>query len=167
MPHKKNTIIAERITGMARLVRGYSLAAMENIPLWQERDIAHSSVERVIIPDSTIAVDYALKLFNDVLERLVISEKRILENIDRFGGIVFSQQVLLKLTDKIGNRDRAYVMVQRNAMAAYEGPEGFRNLLKDDADVRRYLSEKEIDACFEVKYYLKNVGKIFKRVFGK
>jgi adenylosuccinate lyase len=167
MPHKKNPIIAERITGMARLLRGYSLAAMENIPLWHERDIAHSSVERVIIPDSTIAVDYSLKLFNDVLDRLVISEKKMLENIDRYGGIVFSQQVLLKLTDKIGNRDRAYIMVQRNAMAAYDGPDGFRDLLKEDKDICRYLTEKEIDACFDVKYYLKNVGKIFKRVFGK
>jgi adenylosuccinate lyase len=167
MPHKKNPIISERITGMARLLRGYALAAMENISLWHERDIAHSSVERVIIPDSTIAVDYSLKLFNDVLGRLVINEKRMLENIDRFGGIVFSQQVLLKLTDKIGNRDQAYLIVQRNAMAAYEGPQGFRDLLKDDKDVGRYLSEKEIDTCFELKYYLKNVGKIFRRVFGK
>jgi adenylosuccinate lyase len=167
MPHKKNPIISERITGMARLLRGYALAAMENISLWHERDIAHSSVERVIIPDSTTAVDYSLKLFNDVLERLVINEKRMLENIDRFGGIVFSQQVLLKLTDKMGNRDQAYIIVQRNAMAAYEGPQGFRDLLKNDKDLRRFLNEKEIDSCFDVKYYLKNVGKIFKRVFGK
>lgn len=167
MPHKRNPITAERLTGIARVVRGYSLAAMENIPLWHERDIAHSSVERIIIPDSTIIVDYGLKLFNDILERLVIDEKRMLENIYRYGGIVFSQRVLLLLTDKIGSRDRAYLLVQRNAMKAYEGPKGFQDLLKEDRDIRHYLSESEIDSCFDLDYYLRNVGKIFKRVFGK
>jgi adenylosuccinate lyase len=167
MPHKRNPITAERLTGLARLLRGYSVSAMENIALWHERDIAHSSVERVIIPDSTILVDYGLKLFNDILDRLVIDEKRMLENIYRFGGIVFSQRVLLRLTEVIGNRDKAYPMVQRNAMKAYEGIHGFRELLKEDLEIGQYLSEAEIDGCFDLEYYFKNVGKIFKRAFGR
>ncbi|SYZ73913.1 Adenylosuccinate lyase [Candidatus Zixiibacteriota bacterium] len=167
MPHKRNPITAERITGLARLLRGYALSSMENIPLWHERDIAHSSVERVILPDSTIAVDYSLKIFNDILDRLVIDEKRMQENIYRYGGIVFSQRVLLRLTEKVGNRDRAYLMVQRNAMKAYESSRGFRELIKKDRDIRQYLTDAEIDECFDVGYYLKNVGKIFKRVFGQ
>ena len=167
MPHKRNPITAERLTGIARIVRGYALSAMENIPLWHERDIAHSSVERIIIPDSTIILDYGLKLLNDILDRLGVDEKRMLENIYRNGGIVFSQRLLLLLTDKAGNRDRAYVMIQRNAMKAYEGPKGFQDLVKEDRDIRHYLSENEIDSCFDLEYYLRNVGKIFKRVFGK
>ncbi len=167
MPHKRNPITAERLTGLARLLRGYSISAMENIPLWHERDIAHSSVERVIIPDSAIAVDYGLKIFNDILERLVVDEKRMLENIYRNGGIVFSQRVLLKLTEAIGNRDKAYNIVQRNAMKAYEGMKGFHELVKGDKEVAAYIEANEIDNCFDLEYYLKNVGKIFKRVFGK
>ncbi|MCX6826308.1 MAG: adenylosuccinate lyase [candidate division Zixibacteria bacterium] len=167
MPHKKNPITAERLSGLARLLRGYAVAAMENIPLWHERDIAHSSVERVILPDSTIAVDYGLKIFNDILDRLVIDEKRMLENIYRYGGIVFSQRLLLDLTDVIGNRDKAYFMVQRNAMKAYEGIKGFHELVKEDSEIRQYLTETKIDRSFDLEYYFKNVGKIFKRVFGK
>jgi adenylosuccinate lyase len=167
MPHKRNPITAERITGLARLLRGYALSSMENIPLWHERDIAHSSVERVILPDSTIAVDYSLKIFNDVLDRLVIDEKRMQENIYRYGGIVFSQRVLLRLTEKVGNRDRAYLMVQRNAMKAYESSRGFRDLIKKDRDIKQYMTDGEIDECFDLGYYFKNVGKIFKRVFGQ
>ena len=167
MPHKRNPITSERLTGLARLLRGYALSSMENIPLWHERDIAHSSVERIIIPDSTIAVDYGLKLFNDILDRIVINEKRMLENIYRYGGIVFSQRVLLKLTEVIGNRDKAYFLVQRDAMEAYEGTDGFRELLKEDREIMQYLSEAEIDECFDLDYYLKNVGKIFRRVFGQ
>ncbi|MCX6828928.1 MAG: adenylosuccinate lyase [candidate division Zixibacteria bacterium] len=167
MPHKRNPITSERLTGLARLLRGYALSSMENIPLWHERDIAHSSVERIIIPDSTIAVDYGLKLFNDILDRIVINEKRMLENIYRYGGIVFSQRVLLKLTEVIGNRDKAYFLVQRDAMEAYEGTDGFRELLKEDREIMQYLSEADIDECFDLDYYLKNVGKIFRRVFGQ
>ena len=167
MPHKRNPITSERLTGLARLLRGYALSSMENIPLWHERDIAHSSAERIIIPDSTIAVDYGLKLFNDILDRIVINEKRMLENIYRYGGIVFSQRVLLKLTEVIGNRDKAYFLVQRDAMEAYEGTDGFRELLKEDREIMQYLSEAEIDECFDLDYYLKNVGKIFRRVFGQ
>ncbi len=166
MPHKKNPITCERLTGLARLLRGYALSAMENIPLWHERDIAHSSVERVIIPDSTIAVDYGMKLFNDILDLLVINEKRMYDNIYYYGGIVFSQRLLLKLTTALQDRDRAYRIVQRNAMEAYKGKKGFRELVKADPDITAKMTDKEIDACFELDYYLKNVDKVFKRVFG-
>jgi len=167
MPHKRNPITAERLTGLARLLRGYSVSAMENIALWHERDITHSSVERVIIPDSTIAVDYGLKIFNDILERLNIDEKRMMENIYRFGGIVFSQRLLLALTKSVGDRDKAYAIVQRNAMRAYESDRGFQEVVKEDREIRQYLNETEIDSCFDIEYYLKNVSKVFKRVFGK
>lgn len=167
MPHKKNPIAAERLAGLARVVRGYAVTAMENIPLWHERDIAHSSAERIIIPDSCIVVDYALKIFCDILDRLVIDKGRMMENIFRHGGIFFSQRLLLKLTAVIGDRDKAYRMVQRNAMRAYKINKGFKDLVKADAEISGYLKEKEIDECFELKYYLKNVNKIFRRVFGK
>jgi adenylosuccinate lyase len=167
MPHKKNPITAERITGIARMLRGYSVTAMENIPLWHERDIAHSSVERVIIPDATILTDYGLEKFNELLKGLVVNEKRMIENIFHRGGIVFSQRLLLKLTGPVGSRDKAYRMVQRNAMAAQQGKGLFRDLVKKDRDIRKHLSESEIDDCFDLRYYTKNVGKIFKRVFGR
>lgn len=165
MPHKKNPIAAEKLCGLARLLRGYSIAAMENIPLWHERDIAHSSVERVIIPDSTITIDYGLDLFNDLLDRLTINESNMINNIYLYGGIVFSQRLLLKLTTAIGDRDKAYRIVQRNAMNAYKGKKGFKELIENDKEATRFLSSDEINECFEIDYYLKNVDKIFKRVF--
>ncbi len=165
MPHKKNPIASERLAGLGRLVRGYSVTAMENIPLWHERDIAHSSAERVIIPDSTTAVDYGLNLLHDILSRLVIDEKRMMENIFYNGGVVFSQRLLLKLTPRVGNRDKAYVMVQRNAMDAHKGKGDFKELARKDKEILEYLGEAEVDECFNLDYYLKNVEKIFKRVF--
>ena len=167
MPHKKNPITAERLCGIARMVRGFAVSAMENIPLWHERDIAHSSVERVILPDSTIIVDYGMQKFIDLLSGLVVNEKRMMDNIYYRGGVVFSQRLLLKLTGPLGSRDRAYRMVQRNAMKAVETDGSFRELVKKDAEIRDVLSEKEIDSCFDLAYYTKNVEKIFKRVFGK
>ncbi len=167
MPHKKNPITCERLTGLARLLRGYSVSAMENIPLWHERDIAHSSVERIILPDSTIAVDYGLKLFNDILDNLVINEKRMHENIYLYGGIVFSQRLLLKLTTATGDRDKAYRMVQRHALAAYNSDRGFRNLVESDPEIGRFLKKNEIAECFELDYFFRNVNKVIKRVFGK
>ncbi|UCD93988.1 MAG: adenylosuccinate lyase [Candidatus Zixiibacteriota bacterium] len=167
MPHKKNPITAERLSGIGRLLRGYSLTAMENVPLWHERDIAHSSAERVIIPDSTILVDYGLKLLNDILNRLVVNKERMLENIYRHGGIVFSQRLLLRLTDAIGSRDRAYLIIQRNAMQALRGKTGFKELVKKDKDITKHLKADKIEECFELDYYLKNVDKIFRRVFRK
>ncbi len=167
MPHKKNPITAERVTGIARLLRGYALSSMENIPLWHERDIAHSSVERIIIPDATIIIDYGLQKFIDLLQGLVVNERRMLENIYYGGGLVFSQRLLLKLTGPVGSREKAYRMVQRNAMLASEGKGGFRDLVKKDKEITQYLKTTDIDDCFDLAYYTKNVGKIFRRVFGK
>ncbi len=166
MPHKRNPITAERISGIARMVRGYAVSAMENIPLWHERDIAHSSVERVIIPDSCIIVDYGLQKFIDLLSGLVVNEQKMHDNIFLGGGIVFSQRLLLKLAGPVGSREDAYRMVQRNAMAAWEGKGLFKELAKQDADIRKHLKESEIDECFDLTYYTRNVDAIFKRVFG-
>lgn len=167
MPHKKNPITAERITGIARMVRGYAVSAMENIPLWHERDIAHSSVERVIIPDSCIIVDYGLEKFIGLLKGLVINEKRMLENIYYKGGVVFSQRLLLKLTGPIGSREKAYRLVQKNAMLAQDGKGLFKELVRKDKEILKHLSQSEIDECFDLGYYTKNVNKIFRRVFKK
>ena len=167
MPHKKNPITAERITGIARLLRGYSLAAMENVPLWHERDIAHSSVERVILPDATIVLDYGLQKFIGLLSGLVVDRKRMLENVYYKGGVVFSQRLLLKLTGLVGSRDKAYRMVQRHAMAAVAGRGLFRENVSNDPDIGKYLSKREIDECFDLAYYTRHVDAVFKRVFGK
>ncbi len=167
MPHKKNPITAERITGIARLLRGYAVSAMENIPLWHERDIAHSSVERIIIPDSTIITDYALHKFIELLRGLVINEKRMLENIFYRGGLVFSQRLLLMLTGPVGSREKAYRLVQKHGLAAAEGKGLFRELVKNDKEIRRHLSEEEIDGCFDLGHYTRHVDKIFKRVFKR
>jgi len=166
MPHKKNPITAERITGIARLLRGYALSAMENIPLWHERDIAHSSVERIILPDANIIADYGLQKFIGVLKGLVINEKRMLENIFYRGGVVFSQRLLLKLTGPVGSREKAYRMVQRNALTAVEEKGLFNELVHHDKEIHHYLSDSEIYSCFDLTYYTRNVNHIFKRVFG-
>jgi len=165
MPHKKNPITAERVAGLARVMRGNALAAMENIALWHERDITHSSVERVIIPDSCILIDYVLHKFISILSRLVVNKKRMLDNIYMTGGLVFSQRVLLKLTGPVGSREKAYKIVQENAMKAHAGEAKFMDLIKRDKRVTDYLSQKEIESCFALDYYLRNVNKIFKRVF--
>jgi adenylosuccinate lyase len=165
MPHKKNPIACERLSGLARLLRGYAIVAMENIPLWNERDISHSSAERVILPDSTIACDYALNLFLGILDRLVINPERMRENIFFNGGVVFSQRLLLILTAAIGDRDKAYRLVQKHAMKAHEGKGDFRKLVGRDEIINKHLTAEEIDKCFELDYYLKHVDKIFKRVF--
>ena len=167
MPHKKNPITCERVTGIARMLRGYAIPAMENVPLWHERDIAHSSVERVIIPDATIILDYGLQKFLEILKGLVVNEKRMLENIFYRGGIVFSQRLLLKLTGPVGDRDKAYRLVQRNAMAAQAGRGLFRDLVHHDKEITGFLSQAEIDESFDLAYYTKHVDKIFRRVFGK
>lgn len=166
MPHKKNPITAERVTGIARLVRGYAVSAMENVPLWHERDIAHSSVERVILPDATIIIDYGLQKFIEILSNLVVNEKRMLENIYYGGGLVFSQRLLLKLAGPVGSRDKAYRMVQRNALAASEGRGMFKDLVHKDKEITHYLSPSKIDSCFSLTPYARHVSKIFRRVFG-
>ncbi len=164
MPHKKNPITAERLTGISRLMRGYAVSALENVALWHERDIAHSSVERIIIPDVTILADYGLAKFNDLLAGLVINKKQMLSNIYFRGGIVFSQRLLLKLTSKLGSREDAYVIVQRNAMNAHDNNGSFRDLISEDPDVTAHLNSAEIEELFTLDYYLKNAKQIVERV---
>ncbi len=167
MPHKRNPVLSENLVGLARLVRGYAAPALENVALWHERDISHSAVERVIGPDATIALDFALDRLADVVEKLVVYPERMRANLEAQGGIVFSQQVLLALTEKGVSREDAYKIVQRNAMAAWEGKGGFRDLLAADKAAAKHLKPKELDALFDLKRHLKHVDTIFKRVFGK
>lgn len=165
MPHKRNPITTERISGMARLLRGNALAAMENVSLWHERDISHSSVERVIIPDSTITLDYMLYKFADIMENLIVYPENMKKNLDRTHGLIFSQRVLLKLVDQGLSRERAYELVQRNAMQSWSTGDDFRQLLLADSDVMSSLMEKEIAGLFDYSYHLQHVDDIFKR-FG-
>jgi len=167
MPHKRNPVLSENLVGLARLVRGYAVPALENVALWHERDISHSAVERVIGPDATIALDFALARLADVIDKLVVYPERMRANLETQGGIVFSQQVLLALTGKGVSREDAYRIVQRNAMAAWDGKGRFRDLLAADKDVSKALPAKELDALFDLERHLKHVDTIFKRVFGK
>lgn len=166
MPHKKNPISSENLCGLARIVRSNSLAAMENIALWHERDISHSSVERVIFPDSTILIDYMLNRFKKVVDNLVIHEKNMLKNANLFGGIVYSQKVLLELINKGLTREEAYKLVQRNALDAFENNGNFKTNLVNDNDVKKYLSLSEIENCFNTQDYLKNIETIYARFEG-
>lgn len=165
MPHKRNPITCERISGLARLVRGNALASLEDITLWHERDISHSSVERVILPDSTIAVDYALNKFIDIVDKLLIYPDAMKANIEKTGGLIFSQRILISLVNKGIERDNAYRWVQRNAMKKWLNNEDFRENVHKDEDITKYLSSKEIDDCFDYAYYLRNIDVIMKR-FG-
>jgi adenylosuccinate lyase len=167
MPHKRNPILSENLTGLARLLRGYALAAMEDVALWHERDISHSSVERVIAPDATIALDFALHRFAGMIENLRVYPERMRENLDQTGGLYEAQRVLLALVGKGVARQEGYVYVQRNAMKVWEEKVDFRTALKRDPDVKRALSDVEIDACFALEYHLKHVDTIFRRVFGE
>jgi adenylosuccinate lyase len=167
MPHKRNPIGCENLSGLARLVRSNAMAALENIALWHERDISHSSVERVIIPDSSILTDYMLNRLKEILDKLHVYPKRMKENMLRSYGLFNSQRVMLALIDKGLNRDYAYDIVQRNAMKSWQTGSQFRKMLFRDTDVKRYLTAKEIDDIFDLKYYLKNVDYIFKRVFSQ
>jgi adenylosuccinate lyase len=164
MPHKKNPISAENLSGLARVVRANSVAALENVCLWHERDISHSSAERIIFPDSTILLDYMLNRFASVLENLVIHEENMLRNTSLYGGVVFSQRVLLALCDKGLAREEAYKIVQKNAHAAWNCPGGdFKANLLSDEDVLKVLNTEEIESYFDAKYYLSNIEEIYKR----
>lgn len=164
MPHKRNPVICERICGLSRLLRGNAQAAMENVALWHERDISHSSVERVIIPDSTLALDYMLHKFIQVIDGLVVFPDRMLENLVKTRGLFFSQRVLIELMQRGLPRARAYDVVQRCAMQSWRENSEFKdNLLKDKA-ASRYLDQKALDTIFDLNYYLRNVNKIFRRV---
>ena len=166
MPHKRNPILSENLTGLARLLRGWAVPALENVALWHERDISHSSVERVIGPDATVALDFALNRFAGMIENLRVYPARMQENLDQTGGLYEAQRVLLALVGKGVGRQEGYVYVQRNAMKVWEEKVDFRTALKGDPDVRKALSEAEIDACFALEYHLKHVDTIFARVFG-
>lgn len=166
MPHKRNPVGSENIAGLARIVRTNSLAALENVALWHERDISHSSAERVIAPDSTIALDFMLARMTGMIENLVVHEENMKANLEKTGGLYFSQQVLLALTQKGLIRDRAYRLVQRNAMRAWKEGLDFMDLLLKDKDVRRQLSPAEIKKIFDLGYHLKHVDTVFRRVFG-
>jgi len=167
MPHKRNPVLTENITGLARMVRGYVTPALENVALWHERDISHSSVERMIGPDATVTLDFALNRLTGVVDKLVVYPANMMKNLDRLGGLVHSQRVLIALTQKGCSREDAYRLVQRNAMPVWRGEGDFRTLLKADADVRKYLSDAEIDEKFDLGYHLKHVDTIFRRVFGE
>ena len=164
MPHKKNPVLSENLCGLARVVRCNSLAAMENIPLWHERDISHSSAERIIFPDSLTLVDFMLNRFKGIVENLVVHEKNMLKNTDKFGGIVYSQKVLLKLVEKGLTREDAYRIVQRNALDAFENDGNFKANLLKDTDVTGKLTADEIDKIFDRNAFLANINAIYKRV---
>ena len=167
MPHKRNPILSERICGLARVVRGYAIAAFENNALWHERDISHSSAERVILPDACIAADYMLAKTTSLLEKLVVSPARMLENLNATRGLVFSGQLLLALAAGGAAREEAYAWVQRNAMRAWDEGLDFRALVSHDPDIARVLNAEQIARAFDVRTQLKNVDRIFERVFGK
>jgi adenylosuccinate lyase len=167
MPHKRNPIIAERICGIARVIRGHSLVGLENVALWHERDISHSSAERVVLPDASIALDYILQKATSLISGLVVHPERMLQNLGLTRGLVFSGQLLLALTQKGVSREQAYNLVQRNAMKVWDGNEDFRALLGKDADIGKHLSSADIDVVFNYDTYLRNVDKVFDRVFAE
>ena len=165
MPHKRNPITCERISGMARLVRGNAVAALEDITLWHERDISHSSVERVILPDSTINVDYCTKKFTNIIDKLLVYPEAMLADMEKTGGLIYSQRLMLAIVDKGVLREDAYKWVQRNAMKRWMEGEDFRTNVEKDEDILKYLTKEEIDNCFDYQYFLRHIDKIFER-FG-
>jgi adenylosuccinate lyase len=167
MPHKRNPVLTENLTGLARMVRSAVTPAMENVALWHERDISHSSVERMIAPDATITLDFALARLAGVVDKLVVYPENMRKNLDRLGGLIHSQRVLLALTQKGVSREDAYAFVQRNAMPVWRGEGDFLNLLKADKEVSRALTQAELEALFDLDYHFKQVDVIFDRVFGK
>ena len=167
MPHKRNPILTENLTGLARMVRSYALPAMENVALWHERDISHSSVERMVGPDATITLDFALTRLSGVIEKLIVYPARMQENMDKLGGLMHSQRVLLALTQAGVSREDAYSIVQRNAMKVWEEQKDFLTELKADSDVMNALSVEELEDKFDLGYHTKHVDTIFSRVFDK
>ncbi len=167
MPHKRNPVLSENLVGLSRMVRAYVTPALENVALWHERDISHSSVERMIGPDATVTLDFALDRLTGIVEKLIVYPANIKKNLERLGGLVHSQRVLLALTQKGLSREEAYKLVQRNAMKAWRGKADFLALLKADRDVREYLSDKELDANFDLDFHFTQVDTIFRRVFGR
>jgi adenylosuccinate lyase len=166
MPHKRNPVLSENLTGLSRMVRAYVTPAMENVVLWHERDISHSSAERMIAPDATVTLDFALVRLAGLVEKLLIYPANMQKNLDRLGGLIHSQRLLIALTQKGCSREDAYKLVQRNAMPVWRGEGDFQALLKKDTDVKKYLSDAEISEQFDLGYHFKHVDTIFKRVFG-
>jgi adenylosuccinate lyase len=166
MPHKRNPILTENLTGLARVVRAAVIPAMENVALWHERDISHSSVERMIGPDATVTLDFALSRAVGVVDKLLVYPENMQRNLDQLGGLVFSQRVLLTLTQKGMSREDAYLAVQRNAMKVWEKGEDFKSALAADSDVVAHLGAADLDELFDMTYHTKHVATIFKRVFG-
>ena len=166
MPHKRNPIGSENLCGLARIVRANSLAAMENVALWHERDISHSSVERVILPDSTILIDYMLVRMTDLIRNLLVYPQRMKQNLELTGGLVYSQRLLLALIEKGAQRKEAYEAVQRCAMSAWKGRAGFHDLVSKDPFITKRLTHAQIQACFDPKYYLRHMDTIYRHVFG-
>jgi adenylosuccinate lyase len=164
MPHKRNPVSCEQISGLARLLRSNAQAGLENVALWHERDISHSSVERVILPDGTILLDYLLAKFREIVEGMRVYPEQMRRNLNATHGVIFSQQALLALSKAGATREAAYQMVQRNAMRAWESGEEFRMLLLADAEVGAVLSPAEIESCFDLEYHLRHVDAIFRRV---
>lgn len=167
MPHKRNPVGCENLSGLARVVRTNALASVENIALWHERDISHSSVERIIIPDSTILVDYMLYRITNILSEIQVYPEKMKDNMGRSYGLYNSQNILIKLTEKGMTREDAYALVQKNAMTSWKKKKEFKGLLLKDKQVRKYLTSKEINETFDLKHYFKNIDYIFKRVFGR
>ena len=165
MPHKRNPITCEKISGMARLLRGYAVASLEDVTLWHERDISHSSVERVILPDATIALDHMLRKFTNIIDKLLVYPDAMIANMNKTGGLIFSQNILIALVNKGVLREDAYKWVQRNAMARWLKGADFRTNVEMDEDVKKYLTKEEVDACFNPMSMLKHVDEIFAR-FG-
>ncbi|MFH0913492.1 MAG: adenylosuccinate lyase [Candidatus Omnitrophota bacterium] len=167
MPHKRNPVICERICGLSRILRGNALASLENVSLWHERDISHSSAERVIMPDSTILLDYMLNKFIEVIDGLVVYPENMLANLVKTRGLIFSQRVLLELMDKGLSRSKAYDLVQKCAMETWKQNSDFKEALMAEKEIGCYLVKKDLDKIFELDYYLRNVNKIFSRLFHK
>jgi adenylosuccinate lyase len=167
MPHKRNPVLSENLTGLARMVRAYVTPAMENVVLWHERDISHSSAERMIAPDATVTLDFALNRLAGMIDKLLIYPAHMMKNLDRLGGLIQSQRLLMALTQKGASREDAYKLVQRNAMPVWRGEGDFQALLKKDPEVRKYLSDAEISEQFDLAHHFKHVDTIFKRVFGE
>jgi adenylosuccinate lyase len=167
MPHKRNPIASENLCGLARVVRSNSLAAMENVALWHERDISHSSVERIIIPDSTILLDYMLVRLTKVLTKLVVYPQNMMKTLNQTGGLIYSQRLLLALIHKGAIRKDAYEQVQKHAMTAWKNQGSFQALIERDPFIAKHLSAKEISTCFNPKAYIRHQRQIFNRVFGK
>jgi adenylosuccinate lyase len=166
MPHKRNPVLTENLTGLARMVRAFVTPALENVALWHERDISHSSVERMIGPDATVTLDFALARLAGVVDKLLVYPENMQRNLDQLNGLVYSGEVLLALANKGISREDAYRLVQRNAMPAWEGKGDFRTLLEADAEVSKLMTKAEIGKCFDPAPHLAHVDTIFKRVFG-